>query len=391
MRAFFSDLRQLPRTFWVLVAAVFVNRFGLFVWPFLTLFITGLGHSPAQAGYATMSYSVGSLLAAWSGGWLADRVGRNVTLALSSIGSAVCMMALSQGRDWQTLALTAFFTGWITEAGAPAMSALVQDIVTPELQASAFVIKRWAINLGWAAGPVAAGYLAKSSYFWLFVVDAVTSAFFGIVALYCLPTGRRTVASEASWAKAWPSIMSNRPLIMLALVNVFMVWVFRQTSSTFTLHFQTAGLGTEWVGTVLAVNGIMICIMEIPLLAMTKTLPVRAMLGLGYSVMGGSFLCLLGATQLQDFFACVVIFTLGEMLASSRSQAYSASLSPPDMRGRVAGFLAFAWGIGGIITSGNALRLYESSVDAVWWSAAGAGGIAALLISWPQKQSKHLA
>jgi MFS family permease len=386
MPSFFAELRQLPRTYWVLVGATFVNRFGLFVWPFLTLFITRQGNSAAQAGYAVMSYSIGSLLAAFTGGWLTDRVGRNVTLATSSFGSAICMMALSQGQDWRSLAVIAFFTGWVTEAAAPAHSALLQDIVEAELRPTAFLIQRWAINLGWATGPAVAGFLAKSSFFWLFVVDASTSAFFGVIALLYLPTGLRTEASQASWATAWPSIRANRPLLMLALTHLCMVWVFRQTSSTFTLHSEASGLSTEWLGTVLALNGVMICVLEIPLLTLTKHWPVRPMLGAGYLVMGCSYLWLLGQSELWEFFACVILFTIGEMLAFSRQQAYSASLSPEDMRGRYAGFLNLAWGVGGIITSGNALRIYESSPNTIWWSCGAMGLLACVLINWPVKQ-----
>jgi hypothetical protein len=55
----FSQLHLLPRPFWVLVGATFVNRFGVFVVPFLALFITRNGNSAAQAGLAVAAYSLG--------------------------------------------------------------------------------------------------------------------------------------------------------------------------------------------------------------------------------------------------------------------------------------------------------------------------------------------
>ena len=44
----FAELRSLPRAYWVLVAGWFVNRFGTFVYPFLTLFLTERGHPPGK-------------------------------------------------------------------------------------------------------------------------------------------------------------------------------------------------------------------------------------------------------------------------------------------------------------------------------------------------------
>jgi len=182
MSAFTTSLRLLPRPFWVLVGATFVNRFGVFVWPFLTLYITRNGNTAAQAGWAVSAYSAGAFAAAGAGGWLADRIGRNVTMALSSLGSAACMMALSQATDWRVLSALAFLTGLIAEAGNPASSALVQDIVPPEQRIAAYAVQRFAVNLGWSLGPLVAGILAEHSFFWLFAVDAATSVFFGVVA-----------------------------------------------------------------------------------------------------------------------------------------------------------------------------------------------------------------
>ena len=192
MSSFLQNLRALPGPFWVLAGATFVNRFGVFVWPFLTIIITRNGNTAAQAGWAVGAYSVGGFLAAALGGWLADRMGRNVTMALSALCGAVCMMAMSQATDWQALAVIAFLTGLVSEAGQPASNALVQDIVPQEHRVLAYAVQRFAVNLGWSFGPAVAGFLADYSFFWLFAVDAVTSAFFGIIAWMFLPRGRRT-------------------------------------------------------------------------------------------------------------------------------------------------------------------------------------------------------
>ena len=115
----------------VLVGPTFVNRFGVFVLPFLALFITRNGNTPAQAGYAVAAYSLGGFGAAWLGGWLADRLGRNVTMGISSLAGAVCMLAMSQAVDWRALALLAFTTGATNVAGHPADAALEHDRVPP--------------------------------------------------------------------------------------------------------------------------------------------------------------------------------------------------------------------------------------------------------------------
>jgi hypothetical protein len=39
---------------------------------------------------------------------MADRLGRNVTMAVSALAGAACMMAMSQAVDWRALAALAF-------------------------------------------------------------------------------------------------------------------------------------------------------------------------------------------------------------------------------------------------------------------------------------------
>lgn len=51
-----ANLRALPRTAWVLFAGTFINRFGGFVVPFLTLYLTGQGYSTDAAGLAVGAY-----------------------------------------------------------------------------------------------------------------------------------------------------------------------------------------------------------------------------------------------------------------------------------------------------------------------------------------------
>lgn len=382
MSPFLQQLRQLPRPFWVLAGATFVNRFGVFVWPFITVFATARGNTPEEAGWAIAVMTLGSVIAAGLGGWLADRIGRNVTMAVSSIGGAACLMLLSQATDWGTLAVIGFFWGLIADSGHPATVALVQDIVPEGQRVAAFAALRFAVNLGWSFGPAVAGFLAERDFFWLFVVDAITSALFGIVALVALPAGARSPAHRSGWKHAWPSIRSNRAFLALFTACVLVSWNFRQSSTTFVLHMGELGHARTWTGLVLALNGVMICLLEVPLAAMTSRIAARLMLAAGYALMGVSYLILLGSGSLAGFFATMVLFTLGEMCAFSRQQAYAAGLAPHDMRGRYAGFLSLAWGIGGILASAGGLRLYEQNPSAVWVVSAALGLAAALLIAF---------
>src|ERR1051325_2145181 len=93
-----SSLRALPRPAWILFFGTFLNKFGGFVVPFLTLYLTSRGHSVAQAGFAVGAYGVGHLAASLIGGHLTDKIGRRKTIVLSMFAGAATMLLLSQAQ-----------------------------------------------------------------------------------------------------------------------------------------------------------------------------------------------------------------------------------------------------------------------------------------------------
>ncbi len=187
-----GNIREIPATAWVLFGGTFVNRFGTFVLPFLVLYLTSRGYSAPEAGLALSAYGLGGVGAVGIGGLLADRIGRRNTIAVSMFGGATSMLVLSQVRGLALIVVVTVVVGLFQELYRPASSALIADVVPSDQRVTAFALYRFAINLGWAFGPAAAGVMAHRSYFLLFAADSATSAAFGVVALVALPHGVRS-------------------------------------------------------------------------------------------------------------------------------------------------------------------------------------------------------
>jgi MFS family permease len=359
-------MRAFPRAFWALVGAQFVTKFGLFVIPFLTIFATRKGLTPAQAGLAAGAYSVGSFGAAIFGGWMADRIGRNKAMAFASLAGACCMLAFSQAHSLTSFVVMALLTGFVQESGNPATTALVQDIVPPEHRVNAYAVLRLAVNLGWSLGPACAGWLAEYSFTWLFVGDAATSVVFGIIALLLLPRGNPSPRERAGWSFALPHIFSNRAFLALAVSQVFFAFTFRQINTAYPLHFERQEQPLHIYGSIQALNGVMICTLELALLSVTRNGSMRGFIGLGYAILASSYLLFFAGGSVAIFTAVMVVFTVGEMFAFSRQSAYIATLSHEEMRGRYAGFLALSWCIGSSTGAAFGLQLYDWSPEALW-------------------------
>ncbi|MEC7906473.1 MAG: MFS transporter [Verrucomicrobiota bacterium] len=96
MRIFFiillSDILGLPRQVYILVFGQFLNRFGSFVYPFLTLFLQDKAYGLGQIEGVLAAISFGNFFGPLAGGYLADAIGRRNTIVLSLITSAISLL-----------------------------------------------------------------------------------------------------------------------------------------------------------------------------------------------------------------------------------------------------------------------------------------------------------
>lgn len=348
--------------------------------PFLVLYMVRQGYSPAQAGVAASSYGAGSMAAAVAGGYLTDTIGRKSTIALSMFGSAACMLALSQAQSLTLLILLAGLTGLASELYRPATGALLADLVPAGQRVTAFATYRLAINLGFAAGPATAGFLAQRSFSLLFLGDALTSVVFAVVALLALPSGAPSARPDKEDGGGFRPVLANRPFVLLLLANVGIAFVYFQGQSTLPLHVRDSGLSTTVYGLLLSLNGLAIVLFELPLTSITQRFPPRPIIASGLLLVGAGFALTGPAHAVAPLAITVLIWTLGEMIHSPVAQAYVADMAPVHLRGRYQGAFGFAWAVGLVLGPSLGTTLYAWNQAALWLLCGGLGVLAPLLI-----------
>ena len=382
-QSLFASLRALPRAAWVLFIGTFINRFGGFVVPFLTLYLTGQGYSMTAAGLAVSAYGAGNLFASLVGGHLADRLGRRETILLSTFGAAITMLLLSQAHSLPLIIVLTFVTGLASEAYRPASSALLTDLVKPSQRLTAFAALRVTLNAGFAFGPATAGLLAGFGYIWLFVGDAITSALFGLVALFALPRMARNHSNNASWFEVISVVRRDKRFQQLLLASFAVSLVFMQMASTFGLFVTQLGFSPAVYGAIISLNGALIVFCELPLTAFTRRFPARKVMAVGYVLIGVGFGLNYFAHTIPALVACMIIFTLGEMLALPMASAYVADLAPTHMRGRYMGVNGMTWALALILGPLLGMKLLAFSATALWLTCGVLGLLAAAIILMP--------
>jgi len=275
----------LPRSLWIIFAGLFINRFGSFVIVFLVLYLISRGYTLTQAGVAVSAYGIGSIGASACGGYCADRLGRRNTIICSMFSSAATMLLLSQVAALPLIILLVGLAGMTTELYRPAASALIADLVPSEQRVKAYALSRFCINLGVAAGPAAAGFLASRSFLLIFAGDALTSVFFGLLALFALPPEmRHSVKQDPTQSRFIPGLRSDRRFLLFLLASLLITFVYFQSQSTFALQVHTRGLSNALYGTLISLNGLLVVFLELPISTLIQRFPMGPVIATGFGV-----------------------------------------------------------------------------------------------------------
>jgi MFS family permease len=363
---FFEQLRSLPRPAWIVFGGVFVNRFGSFVLPMLTLYLTRAGFTPFKAGLAVGAYGGGHLVASMLGGHFADRIGRRNTIAVSMFSSAAAMLALSQMRAYAPIVIVTFLAGCAAEMYRPASVALVTDLVPAENRVVAFGVYRFAVNLGFAAGPALAGFLAGYSYLLVFLGDAITSAAYGLIALALLPHGVRSAAKDESAGGALRIVARDRPFLLFLFATVCITLVEFQFIASLALHVTGLGYSAAAYGALISMNGVLIVFFELAITNFVQRFHLLRAIATGYLLAGIGFALTGLAHTIPMLAVTVVIWTCGEMIGMPPASAFVAKIAPERFRGRYMGMLSVAWAIGLLAGPPLGTLLFERNPAALW-------------------------
>lgn len=383
-----SSLRALPSAAWILFFGSFLNKFGAFVVPFLALYLTHSGYTLADAGLAIGAYGVGNFVASILGGHLADTIGRRKTILLSMFSGAGTMLMLSQVHSLPLIISLSALTGLASEFYRPSCSALLSDLVPPEQRVTAFAAYRMSFNAGWAFGPATAGFLAAKGFFWLFVGDAATSILFGLVALFALPRDSNKQRRESSWGETAGIIRRDQKFQQVILASFAVAFVFMQMSSTFGVHVTRLGFSAAAYGALISMNGAMVVFCELPLTTITRRYPARRAMAAGYVMIGLGFAMNAFAHTVAALACCVIIFTIGEMLAMPVASAYVSNLAPAHVRGRYMGVYGLNWALALIIAPGIGMQLLAYNPTLLWLGCGALGISGAIMISMEVRKTK---
>ncbi|MGI5369107.1 MDR family MFS transporter [Streptomyces iakyrus] len=381
-RAVRETVSGLPREFWWLWTSTLVNRLGAFVATFMALYLTlDRGYSATYAGLVAALHGLGGVLSSLGGGVMADRLGRRPTLLIAQASTAVSVALLGFVHDPVAIAGVAFLGGMASNASRPAVQAMMADIVRPEDRIRAFSLNYWAINLGFAVSSMAAGFIAEVSYRAGFLIEAGMTMACAILVFLRLPESKpaepavRTAALED--AVSLGTVLRDGRFMSVVGLSFLIALIFQQGSVGLPVAMGEAGFTPAEYGMAIAVNGVLIVVLQIPVTRFIEHRDPRRLLVVSSLLAGYGFALTAFAGSVGVIALTVCVWTLAEIVNAPTQTGLVVRLSPVHGRGRYQGMYTMSWSVAALVApllSGFVIDRYGA--EWLWGSCAVLGTVA---------------
>ncbi|MFC0599905.1 MDR family MFS transporter [Streptomyces palmae] len=386
-RALRESVSGLPRDFWWLWTSTLINRLGAFVATFLALYLTvERGYSATYAGLVAALHGLGGVISSLGAGVMADRLGRRPTLLISQSATAAAVAALGFVQHPMAIAGVAFLVGMASNASRPAVQAMMADIVAPEDRVRAFSLNYWAINLGFAISSTAAGFIAQYSYRAGFLGEAVMTLACAVLVFIKLPESRPERAPVAGPA-AEPetglgTVLRDGRFMSVVGLSFLIALIFQQSSVALPVTMGLEGFSSSDYGMVIAVNGVLIVALQLPITRIIERRDARLTLMVSALLAGYGFGLTAFAGSLGVYALTVAVWTLAEIINSPTQMGLVVRLSPTHARGRYQGVYTMSWSVAALAAPLMSGQIIDRFGAAWLWAACAAIGTLAAAGYW---------
>jgi MFS family permease len=379
-RAARESVSGLPREFWWLWTSTLVNRLGAFVATFMALYLTlDRGYSASYAGLVAALHGLGGVVSSLGGGVMADRLGRRPTLLVAQTATALSVALLGFVQDPVAIAGVAFLVGMASNASRPAVQAMMADIVRPEDRVRAFSLNYWAINLGFAVSSMAAGFIAEVSYLAGFLIEAGMTLACAVVVFLKLPESRPRRESKAlpEDSVGLGTVVRDGRFMGLVGLSFLVAFVFQQGAVGLPVAMGEAGFTPADYGLAIAVNGVLIVALQIPVTRFIEHRDPQRLLVISSLLAGYGFGLTAFAGSVGVFALTVCVWTLAEIVNAPTQTGLVVRLSPVHGRGRYQGMYTLSWAVASLVAplmSGFVIDRFGA--EWLWGTCAVVGTVA---------------
>lgn len=398
-----------PKVFWVANLIEVLERFSYYgIYFGFGIYMTSLGYSRDQLGIVQSIFLLLSYVVPIVSGSFADRFGFKKVLIASYLAYLPAILLLIFTKSFSGIALTMLTIGLAAGIFKPLIAGTVRAVTDSSNKTMGFGIFYAMVNLGATFGPIVAGKLRAISWNYAFIAAAISIGVMLLITLlfYKEPPRDFEGATLGQKLREIGVVLGDLKFALFLILLGFFFWLpfwafinlcalyVDANLDTARLYLQMQSvLGTtvtdffahvgddgqkRILGETISNTGWIIVLCQIfvsraaeKFRAMPSFMFGLFMIGLGFAVLGVA-----RAAAPAWVFAGIILFAIGEMIASPRIQEYITWIAPKEKAGLYMGsnFLGTAIGAftSGILYTSLVYGRFEAAghPERVWYVLA---------------------
>ncbi|MEP1488822.1 MAG: MFS transporter [Algibacter sp.] len=360
---YLSSFQGLSKEVWYLSFAMFINRAGTMVIPFMSLYLTShYNYSLEDVAWVLSSFGLGGVIGSYIGGVLSDKKGFYPILLIGFLTPGLFLIPLGYLTEFYTLCAGVFIVAMLSEFSKPAAFVAIFSYSSPQNRTRSVSLLRLSIHLGLSLGPFLGGFLiVHTTYKSLFFIDGMTCILSGLFVFLFLR--KKEMIDKVKKIQEKNSFKISKVFFSYMIITLIMTFVYIQLLSTFPLYYKEIYSFSEIIiGIIIGINGLLIFIFEMPLVHFLERKGIKKQEILKFSLLlfCASFALLVIPGHIVFVILSVILFSLAQSIGFPFLNTLVLNASSIENKGKNMGYFTISVAIGKLIGLNVGLQLVSA-------------------------------
>ncbi|SDY13148.1 MFS transporter [Thermoactinomyces sp. DSM 45892] len=346
-----KNLKGIHPIGWTIIIGTMFGRFSTSMSiPFLAIYLTNVLHAtPFEAGLVIAASSGIGILASFYGGFLADKIGRKKVMLTSVFGGAFVFLGFAFSQSVLAFFLVNALNGLCKSMFEPSSRAFLSDITDEKKRLLIFNLRYAAINIGVVFGPLVGVVMGSSRSTTPFLFAVAVYALYGLVLIYqsrayATLFQKNDLSERISLRRAFHVTRMDTVFLFTILGILFCAFGYGSLNATFPQYFATLPGFEDGVkiSYLMSLNAISVLVFQYPVVRIAQKFSPYTVLITGSLCICASNLSMAFTTHFFALSMVIVLFTIGEILVFTLTDALVDSIAKPELKGTYFGAMGFS-------------------------------------------------
>ncbi|WP_075619713.1 MDR family MFS transporter [Paenisporosarcina indica] len=327
-----------PVVWALLIGTVFARGASYMALPFLALYLSN-SHEihPIWIGITIGLSPLMGTIGGFIGGYISDRYGREKVMLITVFVWGLVYFGFSQASHIGIFMALNALNGLCRSFFEPSSQALMADLTSKDKRKRVFSLRYMAINLGASVGPILGVYVAQFSSTLPFLFTGIMYIIYGItlaVMFNRFSTTNTSPILKQSMVDALIIAWKDKTLLVFIIGGILVNVGYSQVDSNLPQYIQNSfSNGVVLFAKLIALNAILVIILQIPLSLVSEKWPVLRVMILGSVLFAIGFASFGYATTMVGMMVAMGIVTIGEIFIFPSTSVFIDQIAPEDRKG----------------------------------------------------------